>query len=722
MVEEETAQWPETQRTTTGSSTIRPIPQQQYHPRFASQPVKETQSTARDPAPATVVASGQTPRSMRPTATPGLDDTPYIHFAIEQLTRDEEALGERRDGAMSPSDYSDEPRVSPISPAAITRDKRSSDTIILRPDTPPQSPLRKKQYIPTEPTVDTYSYPKLNFVPRSLQWLSLAGLILGCFTMVALLITSNVLSIRRNGLWEYDGVSTSRYFLFQYFPTLLATLLIVWLLIVQSALYRIFAFDTLASDRKPSNSRILQQAALFSTNYLIPDVRFFGFQEPMLGVCSIIFWLALFTIPLQSCLFQTRFFLNTDGVDVWRWTACQPVGWTLLVLYILLICALLYLLVRYARRTTGIKWESSSLADILLLLAHSNVLSDFENITDPSSGRLTRLPTRKYRLGYWRTTDRSSDVLHTLGRSGSPPPPTQTSYSEKGKAPINTSDVETLASHNSRYSHVPWFLRDSSIAAFISIAFVLTTALLIVSFVHHPLTHGYLPLLPAPTTSAGFSPADFLYSFLPSLLGLVLYLVWQPIDNAFRSLQPYAAMNTAAGGLAEDCLLLEYLRYPPLEVSLRAAAAGDFRVAYISFISVLALTFPTLAGGVFTAQYFQSTGDVRIAAAMAGYIPLLVFVIIYAISYLAIFPGRKRYLPHSVNTLGGVIAILASGTVLGDDLWKGPVRGKIELVTKVVSARRGDGERARWRIGEIKGRGGAVGVERVGKGRMGTMF
>ena len=33
--------------------------------------------------------------------TPGADDTPYIQFAIDQLTRDEELLGRSRDGVYS---------------------------------------------------------------------------------------------------------------------------------------------------------------------------------------------------------------------------------------------------------------------------------------------------------------------------------------------------------------------------------------------------------------------------------------------------------------------------------------------------------------------------------------------------------------------------------------------------------------------------------------------
>ena len=32
--------------------------------------------------------------------TPGVDDTPYIQFAIDQLTRDEELMGRRRVGVL----------------------------------------------------------------------------------------------------------------------------------------------------------------------------------------------------------------------------------------------------------------------------------------------------------------------------------------------------------------------------------------------------------------------------------------------------------------------------------------------------------------------------------------------------------------------------------------------------------------------------------------------
>lgn len=58
------------------------------------------------------LASGEGPRLQRagtdkeitPT-TPGVDDTPYIRFAIDQLTRDEELLGPRRQDTTSEASY-----------------------------------------------------------------------------------------------------------------------------------------------------------------------------------------------------------------------------------------------------------------------------------------------------------------------------------------------------------------------------------------------------------------------------------------------------------------------------------------------------------------------------------------------------------------------------------------------------------------------------------------
>ena len=75
-------------------------------------------------------------------------------------------------------------------------------------------------------------------------------------------------------------------------------------------------------------------------------------------------------------------------------------------------------------------------------------------------------------------------------------------------------------------------------------------------------------------------------------------------------------------------MLLSYPASPPLWVSIEAALNRDFKVAYISFVGVLAAFIPVLAGGVFTAQLFSAEQAVRMVASMPGYITLCVFVAI----------------------------------------------------------------------------------------------
>ena len=72
--------------------------------------------------------------------TPGVDDTPYIQFAIDQLTRDEELTGRRRDGIPSGD-------VSPIE-----EDRESTfhnDDYIGQPE--PVSPQEPERRFPGQP-------------------------------------------------------------------------------------------------------------------------------------------------------------------------------------------------------------------------------------------------------------------------------------------------------------------------------------------------------------------------------------------------------------------------------------------------------------------------------------------------------------------------------------------------------------------------------------------
>ena len=534
-----------------------------------------------------------------------------------------------------------------------------------------------------------------------------------------------------DGLYDYDGTGTRRYFVFQYLPQLLAGVIVIWLMIINSALHRIYPLVALASGPGAGNSGVLYDARLFPTNLLIPNMSYITRGGPWLALWAFTFWIAMFTVPLQSCLFQTRYF--ADGT-IWRWTSSQPIAWILFGLYFSIIIGLCSLLLRFALGETGLKWDPRSLADILSIFHRSNILSDFERSEIET---VVSRPPKDIKLGYWRNSRHEADTFYCIGDSNAP----VRRYSlEKGRMrPVNDQpplDIEAQQPrfandtfrtdiHNPslRYRWVPWFLRDTFVVAWMVIAIVLLIAFLVVSYVNQAAERGFLPQLPSPTTAFGWSPADFLYSFVPSFLGMILFLLWQPIDTYFRALQPFASLAQQRGSSAERSLLLDYTACFPLQVTLRALLAGHFRVAWLSFVSLWSITLPILAGGVFTAQWIPGRQQVRTAASMPGYIALTVFLILYAFSFLAILPTRKRYLPHDIGTLGELVSFFYQSPLLAEEAFKEP-RSKIDLVTKLLARPMEEKLSSQFAFGIYMGQDGKehLGIDRYERPGYGQML
>lgn len=534
--------------------------------------------------------------------------------------------------------------------------------------------------------------------------------------MVAALIYCAVWPARHIGLAGYDGVGTTRYFIFQYLPQLLGSVVVIWLLIIQCAIQRTFPFAALASGHGGENSGILYDAKLIRSRFLLPDFGFFRHREMLLGLSSVIFWLALFTVPLQSCLFQTRYYMANDS---WRWTTEIEVAWTLIVIYIILATALALVLFRFNYHHTGLRWDPTSLADIMVMFHRSNLLPDFERseIEYPVS----RLP-KTLRLGYWKASKPVRETFYCVGDENAPIRryslerggklrPVQVSQNEdlEAQRPIKASTFDSLQSDiyvpAIRYGWIPWFLKETFVLAWIVIAITMMLAFVAISFANQAVQNGFLPLLPAPTTKHGFSPADFLYSFLPSFIGMILYLGWQPIDAYFRAIQPYASLTEEGGSLAERSLLLEYSACLPFEVTIKALANRHYKVAWVSFIGIMSITLPILAGGVFTAQFVPGAQNVFVAASMPGFKALVVFVIIYALSFVIIWPTKKRYLPHDIRTLGQIISFLYQSPLLVEPTFRDP-KSKVDLVTKLMCTPVGEKSQSKYAFGVYKGRDG----------------
>ncbi|KAG5301313.1 DUF3433 superfamily domain-containing protein [Histoplasma ohiense] len=658
------------------------------------------------------------------TPSPGVDDMPYIRFAIDQLTRDEELLGEGRHGSVVSTEYPVE-RIIPdeglgyytsVTPQSVDQPNKEPQ-IPDRPDSPVSNILN-----PVTPPSEAYQYPQLDFVPFSLGFVPLLSLTIVCLSMMAALIFCIVWSQRHAGLWAYDGLGGSRYFVFQFLPQLLAILITLWLFVVQSAVYRILPLTMLASGR--GSEGVLQKIRILPHNFLLPDISLFQHGEWMTGIFLVTAWAVnIFTVPLQSSLFVARYY---DQVERFQWVATRGVAGALITLYGLLVVALVGLMFRFSWRESGLLWDPVCLADVIPLIQKSNVLDQFYRTEISQTVEQDLLP-RKMRLGYWSSDANSQDFLYGIGEEyaaaeksfSNPKRQSETSFpnhADSERQHLNSKDSFERNIHSPfvRYRWTAWFLKDSCVVGWIVIANVLMIAFIVVTFVRQPIKQGFDPLLPTLPSSAGFSSSNFLYSFVPSLIATILFLLWQPIDQYFRAVQPFCDLSMPNGALAEKSLLLNYPSCLPLEITVLALSAGHYKVAYVSFMSLASLAIPVLAGGMFMARFYPEQDQIRISTLLPAYYTLMAFVIIYAFSFLVLWPRRKRYLPHAIYSYADIISFLYQSPLLSDRVFRQP-RTKADLVTRVVIAPPGEGEKALYAFGLYQGRDGQehLGIDRL---------
>ncbi|KAI9883390.1 MAG: ion channel activity [Watsoniomyces obsoletus] len=627
--------------------------------------------------------------------TPGVDDTPYIRYAIDQITRndvDDPRIRRPDTASTGPVQRVVPPEIYDPQPPRREREKEKQPE---RDDTVNPAPLSiapSQSLIPVDPPTNSPRYPPLTFRPLILRLPGLALLALLCSLMLAGLIFSAVHSNQNDGLWDYTDADGGRYFIFRFLPQILASIIVLYILAVWTAMMRLVPFVGLASRSVKQQSSAMLLPLRPRSFLLPPMLSYFRAGQPVIGICLAIFWLSFFTIPLHSSLFHVRLFGLNEQAQ-WRWVTVEAIAWTLVVIYTLLLLSTLLLAIYLFRRRTGLKWDPVSLADIIVLLQRSNTLDQFyasETFTSKHESR-QRLSSGSSRLGYWRRAYESGDdneVFYTIGEEGAP---TRRYSLQQGKLKQQEEiadpekitrrrekdiDIESqlqtqqrrvstgkllarVRSPMVRYRYIPWFLSDSGVVAWIVIGFVLLLAFLITSFLRGAIKRGFLPLLDATPSNRGFSRAAFLYSFLPSLLALLLFSTWQSIDLEFRSLQAFAEMSHPEGGLPEKTLLLDYQSCQwPLETTIKALFHGHWRVAWISFIGLASIALPILGGGLFFTIWFPEERETRMVPRWPAFVVLTVFLITYCCSLLFVWPTRKRYLPHDSRSLGEVISFL----------------------------------------------------------------
>lgn len=638
-----------------------------------------------------------------PAPTPGLDDSPYVRFAIDQLTRDEEVgVPQRHDSISTNQDYPSERLIWDQGLGYFTRAR----TPIPHMETPPRPNLKSpspqalpqrpdsidpESFVAVDPPEQSLQYPPLDYLPLILRSWALLPLILCCLLMIASVIFCNIWSSRHEGIWDYSGQGGARYFVMQFLPQILAGPIIIWSFVVQAAVYRISPFAMMAAERKRGS--VLQGLPILPRNFVFPDLSHFVYGEPLFGFSLFTIWLSnFFAIPLLSCIFQAKYYV-IDGQGVWRWASVQAVCWTVVALYGLQVVGLLLLVARFIRGWTGLMWDPICLADLISIIQRSNILHDYEHSEIVPSVKQS-LDPRVLRLGYWKLSMKP-EIFYGIGEVDAPIRTPSLHQTEKSsdKQPNRLTKVRFDLEHNgaiandlfTRYRWTPWFLRKPSVIVWVLVVFALFIAFVAVSFVNHAIEGGFPPKLPTLPSISAFSSSNFLYSFIPALIGNVLFLVWQPIDIYFRALQPFVELSAPTGASADKSLLLAYPSSLPIQITLQAIINGHFKIAWFSFMSLVSLAIPILAGGVFIALWYPAHEDVRISSLMPAYYALIAFCGLYAVSFLAICPGRRRYLPHSITTLADLMSYLYQSPLLADQLLREP-RSKTDLVTRLIVA------------------------------------
>jgi hypothetical protein len=611
------------------------------------------------------------------------------------------------------------PPLTPVDPAkrAHALNTQAGDEHKLYPlsDTMPYTRDGKTRMDELDPT--RQHFPRTKYLPRLLRLPAMMILTIACLIMITTFMLAAIFSLRRPGLVAFgDDIENAQYFLFRILPQMMGAIIFVYAQCIMTTTNRILPFASMASEEVRA-----RQDALFRDLYprssLLPRLS----GPPAIKMCQVIFWLSALIIPLSSSTFTV---IRVDGS--WTWTSVQPLTWVVVAFYFLLLGATLTLAIFWNRRHTGLLWDPRSIADIAHMLYQSNTLDDYwgtEMLEDPEQLR-SRLHRRNFdRLGYWRTGVRDKEPWYGIGLAAeymdhAPRDVETRSGEEMGlRESLNSLKMSMFseAGADAKYKHLPWNLRNTAIASFVGGGTMMLVALIILSFMRSAswmdgFNPGQLAVYPL---VGGFSPANFVYSFVPSFIGLLLLLSFQSLDSTLRILEPWAELNRPEGSKAQRSILLDYAACVPFQSTLRAIQNRHWRVAAVSLMAALSVAIPVLAGGVFMARNRPGTNDSRIYPSAPVYYLLLALLILYVLTLMSLVLKRSRYrLPHAVTSIADVISFLNTEDVKKEKAFQLPTaRTREQMLTHLGVFRRWDDNR--WYFGAAPGREERLGVRKV---------
>ncbi|KAI1311187.1 hypothetical protein F5Y03DRAFT_343753 [Xylaria venustula] len=561
--------------------------------------------------------------------------------------------------------------------------------------------------------------PQLTHKPWILRPLSLVLLATLCILIVTALIFSAVYSIGRDGFTGYAGtIYGGQYFLFRVLPQLIGAVILIYAQCIIAAVFRVFPLSAMASDDRHERRNAVF-LPLYPKSFLWPQL----FGPWHVWVPTVVVWLINFTVPLLSSLYTV---VLVDGV--WKWSTVQGVAWTLVALYVALLLSTVVLFVYWRDRRTGMvpKWDIRSIADVVYLLSPSNSLPQYRGLETAATREKMKkvLDGTSERLGYWTTPEVPENSIFWGIGVATTEEDIELEKSKKNWAaqrgesrPVTLSDIEDQKQPwAARFRYLPWCFRDIPIIFVLVAEVALLVALIVVSFLPATdLRNGFLPHLSAAPVAGAFSPADFLYSFIPSLIGVVLFLGFQSLELTLRILAPWGELAREEGARAETSLLLDYAACLPWQSTYKALSLRHWRVAFITFLSPLFVLLPVLGGGLFMALTPPS-GAVHIYPNIPIFALILTLLILHIAAIASLIPNRGQFrLPHAVTCLAEIMSFCCNEQFRTDEAFDPSRFNRRTDLEGALDCGKDWHRQGRWTFGAGKNNEERLGIKRYSR-------
>ncbi|KAF8242582.1 hypothetical protein K440DRAFT_638861 [Wilcoxina mikolae CBS 423.85] len=552
---------------------------------------------------------------------------------------------------------------------------------------------RQKKLIPV-PTEEAkeHGLKPLTFRPFAI---STEGLLLLAFFFVICIGGLSVLLVasrRNNGLVDQRAASelSPTAFAIRFLPPAVGTFSTLAMATVLSEVARLTPYITMASTTNDIPYRSIF-APYFPYGLNFDDVRRRRhFTLFTLQLAAVFF--QGFVTPLKSILFTQissasskkpqsalgKLLADNSQAQGQRVHVANVVAVILILIYSVGALGLCLTAFRLRNKETGLRWDVDSIADMIVLIRHSNGLEAFQHLDWKHISRkdflnLLHNHGQRLRLGYWRTVDEPRTYIHTIGIR------TERPEQEQAHTPVpdpNPSQYRDLFSKDSdrdrkryRYAKCPWY-ETRRARVILSIFFIAVLVALILALRRGVVETGFSPRASMEPIrihgiSIGITPAGLLWSFFPVFIAAIVSRLWIVIDLFFRITQPFVSLSRPT--LPEYSILLNYPTMPPAYITIKACMNGHWKLAWVSAVGLLTRLLPVLVGGVFTVEDKHQAGVYRLYPQKTAFIFIISLFVLYSITCIMLWlPGTSRKMPRNLFNIADTISLLHRSKMLDD--------------------------------------------------------